>query len=196
MNPDIHALLQAHAGTHGHLEHLVAQCGRIDLRHIRETRSPGIHIGSDKRIGAHEVQMIGDEHDTAHLEKRIESTGRIGQNDRADPQSRHHPGCETDLVGRVPLVEMVAPLQDQTIRSLVTDKPKAASVPLDGRDGKSGYSLEIDPSCRFKGGDETTQSASQRNTQRRRKITCKNIPDMVHSSLDFFAFLHEKHLSG
>ena len=76
--------------------------------------------------------MIGDQHDVAGLEIRIDAAGRICNNQRLDSQSLHHADRQSDLRHRVTLVEVHATLHDHDAFRVQLSKEQSAAVTYNG----------------------------------------------------------------
>lgn len=106
----VHTLLQREAQGLGGLLRSLAQSGRIRIGHIAEAGAERRVVGTDEGIGSHEVDMILNEHQVAHLEAGVDAAGGIGHDQRCHAQLLHHPHGENDIGQCVALVEMEAAL--------------------------------------------------------------------------------------
>ena len=111
------------------------QCQIVGLVHIREPRTGGEVLATQRMLGE-EVDMVGDDHQVADAECGVHTASGVADEKRLDAQFVHHTDRECHLLHRVSLVEVEAALHSQDIHTTEFAEDQFAAVALDGGYGK------------------------------------------------------------
>ena len=80
----------------GHVPGDLPELARVGVRHVGEARAEGVVVGTHQRIGPLQVDVVGDQHQPAALERQVDAAGGVGEHHGA-----HAQGCST-RTGRSP----------------------------------------------------------------------------------------------
>ena len=111
--------------------------------HVGEARPELGHVGTDQRIG-HQVDVVGDDHQVAHAERRVDAARSVRHKEVFDADLLHHAHREGHLLHRVALVVVEAALHGDDPAAFDLSEDHAALVALDRRNGESGNVLVFD----------------------------------------------------
>ncbi len=135
-NVGINSLAQRHTGRGGYAVGQRPQLGVIGGGHVGEARPDSLIVRPAQRVGAGhagEVQVIADDHQIAGCVSRVQPTGGIGDDERAQPQRHHDANRQGNAIHRIAFVEMGAPLQDEHCATLQLADDQPADVAGHGR---------------------------------------------------------------
>ena len=93
----IYTLPQLHVKAFGGPAGRLPQGGRVDMAHVREPGAEFIDVGSAQGADAEELDVVGDEHNVAHVEFPVHRAGSVGDNQGLRPQQPHHPDRVADI---------------------------------------------------------------------------------------------------
>jgi len=80
------------------------------LDHFGKAGTPLVHIGTEKGIVPGQVDVVRDKHQVTRSKQGIQSSRGIGEDKKADAELSHDADGKGNLAGRIPFVEMKAPL--------------------------------------------------------------------------------------
>jgi len=105
--------MQCEPGFTGRLSGEIAELAVVRPAHIRETRPERRIVGSAQRRKAghaHEVDMVGDQHDVTRHVLRMDRAGGVGQDHGLHAQQLHDADRQRDVLQVVAFIEMGPPL--------------------------------------------------------------------------------------
>ena len=111
--------------------------------HVRKTGPQLGDVGADERIG-HQIDMVGDDHQVARTERRIDAARSVRHEQAADSQLFEHPHGEGHLLHGVALVVVEPALHGHDAAAVDPAENQAPLVPLDRRNGEIGNILVLD----------------------------------------------------
>ena len=82
--------------------------------HIGESRSGGEVLPAQRMFGE-EIDMVGDDHQIANLERGIHTARRVAHEEGLDAQLVHHADGEGDLFHGVAFIKVETPLHGHDI---------------------------------------------------------------------------------
>ena len=82
----------------------------IHMSHIRETGSQLLDVGADQRVVARKVDVIGDKHQVARVEVRVDAAAGVGHNDFLYAQLFEHVDRKAELTHGQSLIVVKASL--------------------------------------------------------------------------------------
>ena len=109
------------------------QRGIVGRGEVDEAVEPG-RFRTAQRVRPHEVDVVGQRHEIADLELRVDPAGCVRQQQRPDPQRREHAGRERGLRQVEALVEVGPARQDRHRDSQPLADDEAAGVARDRAD--------------------------------------------------------------
>ena len=93
----IDALPQRNGQGRGHPARQVVQSVVVDLRHVRKAGAEALVVGADQRVVARKVDVIGDKHQVARVEVRVDAAAGVGHDDFLHAQLFEHIDREAEL---------------------------------------------------------------------------------------------------
>src|SRR5262249_7792431 len=102
----VHALVADNPFLQGDPLRQGDQGGIVGAAHRGEARAEAVVVPADQRVGAHEVDVVLDDHDVALAELRIHTAAGIADDEYFAPQRLHHADRKGDLLERIALVEV------------------------------------------------------------------------------------------
>ena len=90
------------------------------MGHVGKTRAETLVIGTDERVLSLQVDVVGDDDESALLVFQVDAAGCVGKNDGANIHAGKNPHGKDDLAGRVAFIQMDSALHGghrNTVRS-------------------------------------------------------------------------------
>ena len=140
LNADIHPVGDTDTLLLGDVGSQLDELAVIGLVHIGEAGTRG-EILATERMLREEIDMVGDNHQVADLERRVHAPCRIRHEECLDAQFIHHPDREGHLLHRVALIEVETPLHRHDVDTPQLAENEFSAMSLDGRDGEVGNLL-------------------------------------------------------
>ena len=85
----------------------------VALGHVGEAVAELGKLGSHERVHSGEVDVIGEDHELARLERCVHRPGGVGENHNLDPERPEYAHREHDFFGAVSLVRVDPPRHDE-----------------------------------------------------------------------------------
>ncbi|OPZ81953.1 MAG: hypothetical protein BWY77_00404 [bacterium ADurb.Bin431] len=115
-----------------------AQNGAVGLAHVRKSHPQLGVIGSDERIGPHQIDVVPDQTDAARGQFRTDAACGIGENEPLDAEGAHNADGQGDLPHRVAFVAVKTSLHGEQGFTLKFAEDEPAGVEFDRRCRKMG----------------------------------------------------------
>ena len=116
-----------------------AQLGIVRGGHIREARSLRVDVRPNQRIVAEQVDMIGDQHEVAGHPQWMHAARDVRHDQRLCPERLQDANRKRDLLQRVALVAMEAPLHHRDPPAAECPKQQTTRMGLHGRRRKARH---------------------------------------------------------
>ena len=117
----------------GKLDQFLVVC----LVHIGEARTCGEVLAAQRVLGE-EVDVVGDDHQVAHMESLVHAACGVADKEGLDAQFVHHAYGEGDILHRVAFVEVEPALHGEDVHPAEFAENQLAAVTFDGGYGEVG----------------------------------------------------------
>ena len=111
------------------------------MGHVHESGAQGGIVGAVEGVEArhaHQVDVVGDEHDVAGLEGGVQAASGVGHDEGLHTQGAHDADWKGHLLHGVALVEVGPPPLDRNLFALQPPNDQIAGMPLHGGDREVG----------------------------------------------------------
>ena len=131
----IHAFAKDGVRVAGDGSKCLAQGRVVGDGHVGKARTQRLFVGTGEGRYAHEVQVVGHEHQVAGRPRGLEATRGVGEQDRTHAEAAHDAHALHDAVDGVSLVEMHAALHADDGHACARAEAHVARVTDDGGRG-------------------------------------------------------------
>jgi len=115
---------------------LGSQFHAVGLTHVGKANAEAWIIRAHQRVASRQIDVIGDEHESAGLESEIYAARSVGNDQSIGTQPPHYLNREYDLLSAISLIHVRPPGHYRYVLAFETAEDELAGVTGGGRDGK------------------------------------------------------------